>query len=188
MDLLVREIQGDDRCQSLSLGSEIFQPLKRFLRQEAKQLHAHDLAKTFVMVEKHDNKVLGYITTVCSHVSVERFTAASGPEVVGFRYKDYPVVKLARLAVDRKLRGMGAGSHLLDLIIGLILEHVLPHVGCRFLIVDAKSSSVDFYVKKGFSILGQFGTGAEQQTVMFMDLHPLFARARVSHLRPALDL
>lgn len=76
----------------------------------------------------------------------------------------------------------------MDLIIGLILAHVLPHVGCRFLMVDAKAASVDFYLKRGFSVLGPFGAGPDQQTVMFMDLHPLSVRAHKPHLRPALDL
>ena len=173
MALVIRELQQDDSCNALSLGDPAYLPLKNFLRNEAKKLHLENLAKTFVLVEEDEAKVRGYITTVCSHVSVEQFSADDGPLVDGFRYKDYPAIKLARLAVDKSLRGAGAGSQLVDLAIGLILEHVMPNIGCRFLIVDAKASSVDFYVKKGFTRIGEIEDGDQEQTAMFIDLHRL---------------
>ncbi len=172
MALVIRELQQNDGCNALSLGDAAYLPLKNFLRREAKKLHLENLARTFVMVEEDDAKVRGYITTVCSNVSVEQFSGNDVPLVEGFRYKDYPAIKLARLAVDRSLRGVGAGSRLVDLAIGLILQHVMPHFGCRFLIVDAKASSIGFYLKKGFTPIG-VSADDDQQTAMFIDLQRL---------------
>ncbi len=49
----------------------------------------------------------------------------------------------------------------------------MPHTGCRFLIVDAKASSVSFYERKGFSKIGQAADGNQVLRPMFMDMHRL---------------
>ena len=104
-------------------------------------------------------------------VSVQQFE--NDAQVDGFHYKDYPAIKLARLAVDKELQGQGAGSQLIDFVIGLAVDHVMPNTGCRFLIVDAKAQSVSYYEKKGFSKIGTAVDGEQVQTTMFIDLHRL---------------
>lgn len=167
----LRALDSHDGCSSLSLGDAVLTPLKTFLRKEAKRLHQENLARTFVLVETDGTRVWAYITTLCTQVSVEQFDA--GALVEGFRYKDFPAIKLARLAVDTELQGRGVGGQLVDFVIGLAVEHVMPHTGCRFLIVDAKASSVSFYGRKGFSKIGQAADGSQVLTPMFIDLHRL---------------
>ncbi|TXI21885.1 MAG: GNAT family N-acetyltransferase [Roseateles sp.] len=167
----LRELRPDDGCNALSLGDPAFAPLKTFLRKEAKKLHREDLAKTFVLVETGQNRVLAYVTTLCTHVSVQQFDQPD--QVEDFRYKDYPAIKLARLAVHAELQGSGAGSQLVDFVIGLAIGHVMPHTGCRFLVVDAKAPSIGFYERKGFSKMGVAGDGDQAFTTMFIDLHRL---------------
>ena len=82
----LRELRPDDGCNALSLGDPAFAPLKTFLRKEAKKLHREDLAKTFVLVETGQNRVLAYVTTLCTHVSVQQFDQPD--QVEDFRYKD----------------------------------------------------------------------------------------------------
>lgn len=168
MSLELRELAPDDGCNALSLGSQAFAPLKSFLRKEAKKLHQEHLARTYVLVQKGDAKVLAYITTLCTHVAVEQFDEHAVLE--GFRYKDYPAIKLARLAVDSSLQGQGVGGQLVDFVIGLVTEHVMPHTGCRFLVVDAKLESVRFYAAKGFLPVGPSSDGRTATTTMFIDL------------------
>jgi GNAT superfamily N-acetyltransferase len=164
----LRELGQGDGCNALSLGNPAFSPLKSFLRKEAKRLHQEHLARTFVLVPKGDTKVLAYISTLCTHVAVEQFDKHAVLD--GFRYKDYPAIKLARLAVDVSLQGQGIGSQLVDFVIGLVTEHVMPYTGCRFLVVDAKSESVPFYEAKGFLPIGFSTDGSTQTTTMFIDL------------------
>ena len=164
----LRELLQGDGCNALSLGNPAFTPLKTFLRKEAKKLHQEHLARTFVIVEKSQTKVLAYATTLCTHVSVEQFGNKS--VVDGFRYKDYPAIKLARLAVDASLQGQGIGGQLVDFVIGLSIDHVMPYTGCRFLVVDAKSDSVSFYQRKGFVAIGINSESEDQLTAMFIDL------------------
>jgi GNAT superfamily N-acetyltransferase len=164
-------LHPDDGCRSLRLGDESLTPLKTFLSREAKRLHQENLAKTFVLVEPGSIRVRAYVTLLCTHVKVEQFNEPLA--VDGFRYKDYPAVKLARLAVDASLQGQGAGSSLVDFAVALAAEHIMPNAGCRFLVLDAKPNSVTFYEKKGFSKMGPVQDGNEQHTAMFIDLHKL---------------
>jgi GNAT superfamily N-acetyltransferase len=169
----LRALAPADGCNSLSLGDQSLVPLKTFLRKEAKQLHKDNLAKTFVLVETGKSRVHAYVTLVCTHISVQQFGGAA--PVDGFKYADYPAVKLARLAVDSDLQGQGVGAQLVDFAIALTQEHIMPHAGCRFFVVDAKQNSVGFYQHKGFSRLGVAEDGGQALTTMFIDLHRLTA-------------
>lgn len=165
----LRELTVDDGCRALSLGDPTLTPLKTFLQREAKKLHRENLAKTFVLVKKGEARVLAYVTTLCTHVAVEQFDESA--QIEGFRYLDYPAIKLARLAVDTHLQRQGVGGQLVDFVIGLTVEHVMRHTGCRFLVVDAKPTSISFYERKGFSRIGQAADGECALTTMFIDLH-----------------
>ena len=169
MSFELRELHHADGCNALSFGNAAFTPLKTFLRREAKKLHQEHLARTFVLVPRGETKVLAYITTLCTHVAVEQL--GQRDDVLDtFRYKDYPAIKLARLAVDGSLKRQGIGSQLVDFVIGLITDHVMPHTGCRFLVVDSKPESVDFYTAKGFIQIGVNHDGESHTTTMFIDL------------------
>lgn len=167
----IRALADGDGCNSLSLGDPVLVPLKTFLRKEAKRLHKDSLARTFVLVEAGETRVLAYVTLVCTHVAVEQFGA--DVPVDGFRYADYPAVKLARLAVDANLQGQGVGAQLVDFAVALTEEFIMPHAGCRFLVVDAKPNSVGFYERKGFVRIGDAVDGDAAFTTMFVDLHRL---------------
>jgi GNAT superfamily N-acetyltransferase len=165
-----REIDAADGCNSLSLGDASLKALKIFLRKEAKPLHAANLARTFVYAEKDTARVRAYVTIVCGQVSVSHLEPTE--RVDGFRYKDFPALKLARLAVDTSLQGQGIGNQLVDFVIGVALERVMPYSGCRFLVVDAKPTSISFYARKGFKRTGVVADDSGIVT-MVIDLHRL---------------
>ncbi len=165
----LRELHPDDRCNSLSLGDSTFIPLKSFLRNEAKELHLNDLAKTFVLTKHQETKVLAYITTLCTQISIENFEPNN--QIKDFRYEYYPAIKLARLAVDSSLKSQGIGSHLIDFVIALAIKYVMPHTGCRLLLVEAKSKSVGFYERIGFKNIDKLDSQVDRPKTMFLDLH-----------------
>ncbi len=80
---------------------------------------------------------------VCGEVVVGDGDAAPFDDVE-FRYRQYPAVKIARLATDQSMRGRGLGQQLVDLAIGIAKLVVGERVGCRFVVVDSKKNSVGF--------------------------------------------
>jgi hypothetical protein len=88
----LRELRQGDGCNALSLGTPALTPLKTFLRKEAKKLHEENLARTFVLVPSGETKILAYVTTLCTHVSVEQFDPKG--VIDGFRTKTIRQSKL----------------------------------------------------------------------------------------------
>lgn len=115
------------------------------------------------------NKIVAYVSLICSQIEVD----GGHPEVMDYEYKDLPAVKVARLAVDHRFRGKDLGSKLVAVAVALAKTHVMPHVGCRFLTVDSKQESVEFYRKMGFTLLDTPTNRKRDFPVMFLDLWKL---------------
>jgi GNAT superfamily N-acetyltransferase len=89
--------------------------------------------------------VIGYYTLAMSEVPTLGLPASFGK----LPYKMVPAILIARLAVDKNLRGHGLGTRLL----GDAIERALAigkDIGCRCIVVDAYPSAVDWYKKFGF--------------------------------------
>ncbi len=82
-------------------------PLTEWLRDHALSSHRAEFSKTYVIHE--DNRVMGYYTLAAGCV-----TPGDAPGRVGQGggQRQIPIVVLARLAVDRSIRGKGFGSGL----------------------------------------------------------------------------
>lgn len=169
--LLFRPMMSGDIVTGLSLGDKSFQPLKTFLRKSALDFHLSDVAKTYVLVEDiSPSKVWGYITIVCSEITLgEGYSLEDCPRAN--QYKTFAAIKIARLAVDRRLRGQGYGRQMVKWCISLVKDNIVPIVGCRFLIVDSKSNAISFYEKIGFTVLDTPENKQHKKPLMFLDLH-----------------
>jgi len=55
---------------------------------------------------------------------------------------------------------------LLRILIAQAVESVMPVCGCRFMVVDAKPESVEFYRKREFQSIGE----VDGKTLMYLDL------------------
>ena len=82
-----------------------------------------------------------------------------------------PVVLLGRLAVDERFRRQGIGPWLFKEAVALAKFSVAPHVGCRFLLVDALYERIDWYEGLGCLVLGESAYPPET-TRMALDLFP----------------
>lgn len=174
--LSLRELRPDDNVKRLSLGELTFQPLKTFLKRDAKDFHAKNIAKTYVWVDDSEPAtVWGYISLVCSQIDLadgKKPDDCKGAK----RYRDFPAVKIARLAIDKDLGKQGLGKRSVEWAIALTIHTIMPVVGCRFLVVDAKPQAVSFYKARGFALLDTEANRNASEPILFLDLHKLVAK------------
>lgn len=163
----LRQISPDDRVSGLSLGDAEYAPLKLYLRRHAKAYHAQNAAKTYVFAGTN-SCIVGYITLVCSKIEI-----GAPDDIDDYRHPDFPAIKIARLAVDKRFRGNDLGTQLVDWAIAIATKIIMPNVGCRFLAVDAKKSSIPFYERCGFRLLDTDDNKNEDHPLMFMDIGKL---------------
>lgn len=168
----LKQIEPGDRLTGLSLGDEAFTPLKTFLQKHAHKYEARSLARTYAAFRSDNRKIAGYITLVCGEIATEdgedNLVQEPGLE---YLYNQYPAVKIARLAVDRRLSGFGLGRQLVNLALGQARNVICPTVGCRFVVVDSKRQSVKFYEKCGFTLLDTIANRSRDAPVMWIDLN-----------------
>lgn len=124
------------------------EPLDRYLREQARQDARKRVAAPFVLCEGKSNAVLGYYTLSGLGVDV-----GAWPEDVAKRLPKYPLVPatlLGRFAVATRLRGKGAGEHLLMDARRRALQ-ASREVASVAVVVDAKDDgAVSFYRHYGF--------------------------------------
>jgi len=115
-----------------------------FIRFAGQNQFRHHIGATYVAVE--DARVLGFATVAPGEVEV-----ADLPEDTRNRLPRYPlpILRLARLAVDKDQQGRGIGSLLLVTVFELAHE-LARTVGCVGVVVDAKAAAVPFYARLGF--------------------------------------
>jgi GNAT superfamily N-acetyltransferase len=172
LDVDIRPIRPGDRLTGLSLGDQKFTPLKIFLQRHALTYERQSLARTYAAFNVAENgRIAGYVTIVCGEITVEAAdTALVQAEGLTYLYNQYPALKIARLAVDQRVRKRGIGEALVNLCLGIADEFVRPNVGCRFVMVDAKRESVTFYNRLGFTMLDTSANREREEPVMFVDL------------------
>lgn len=178
----VRPILPTDSVGSFQCGDPKFQPLKTFLKKDAKEFHDANIARTWVAIETHQvgddvcevnpASVLAYITLTCSEVCIRDAYIVEDPQRANF-YKHLPAVKIARLAVDARHRDKKIGGALVDLAIAIAQDQVGSMVGCRFVTTDAKQDAIPFYKHRGFVLLDTETNLADEAPVMFLDLQRL---------------
>jgi GNAT superfamily N-acetyltransferase len=154
--------EGDDRTQFQSGDPDLDRFFQKFAGQNQ---FRHYIGVTYVAVE--GRRVLGFATVAPGHVEIDGLPSAARRKLP--RYP-LPVLRLARLAVDRSAQGEGLGAQLLRFVLDLAVR-MADEYGCVGVIVDAKPDAVTFYAKYGFvpveAIEGQ-ADARPQQTPMFL--------------------
>lgn len=169
IEINLRQIEPGDKLTGLSLGDADFQPLKTFAQRDARKFHQENLAKTYAFFNG-GGKLVGYITLICAEITTERAGELAPPDVV-YTYKSYPAVKIARLAVDQRFRGLDLGRQLVSFCLGIVKETICPNIGCRFVVVDSKKKSIGFYEKCGFTMIDTASNRDRPEPIMYIDLH-----------------
>jgi len=156
-------LPGDAREDFVS-GDEA---LDRYFRLYAGQNQfRHRIGVNYVAIM--DGRVIGYAGVSPAHIEVERLPARLAKRLPGY---PLPVLRLARLATDHRVRGLGVGLELLKYVFGLA-HRMSRDFGCVGLLVDAKLAAVAFYERYGFVALAtELGTSQTAPVPMFIGLN-----------------
>ena len=166
----IRPLRQSDERSSFESGEDL---LDRFFRKYAGQNQfRHYLGVTYVAVEGH--RVLGFATVAPGQLDVEELPASARKKLP--RYP-LPILRLARLAVDRSVQSQGLGAQLLRFVFQLA-TNMASDYGCVGIIVDAKPEAVTFYAKYGFvphDALEGSSEARPQATMMFLATRSILA-------------
>jgi GNAT superfamily N-acetyltransferase len=160
-DLDIRKISPDDNVSSFDCGDE---DLNEFIRDDAlKQLNAK-INVTYLC--RYKRQVVAFFTLSADSIKIY-IDDLQGFKDKDIPYKEFPAVKIGRLAVCNPYQSKGVGTNLILLIIGRAFE-LSDHLGIRYISVDAYKDSVSFYKRKYFT---EFIHDDETRTVqMYLDI------------------
>ncbi len=173
-EVSIRLLAPDDGRSEFACG-EI--ELDRFLHRFAGQNQfRHHIGSTYVAVIR--DRIAGFVTVSPGEMSAETIAAALKKKLPAY---PIPILRIARLAVDRNFQGQGIGKLLLRAMFELALE-VGGRIGCVGIVVDSKANAVSFYQRLGFMPLearrGSLGARPEPLP-LFLSIE-LILRARAA--------
>lgn len=122
-------------------------PLNDFITRYARQYEKRNEARTSVLVNGEDPKVLGYFSLTASSIPFEQMPEEISRQLGGH---PLPAILLARLAVDLSVRGQGLGGLLLREALARSLA-LSEQIGIFAVTVDAiDDEAARFYERFGF--------------------------------------
>ncbi len=134
----IEKLTKHHKKESFDCGNEL---LNIFLKKYAIQnQYRYMVGVTYVITKK--NLVLAFITLSASSIKKHTLNAKKP-------YEDIPVLRVARLAVDKAYQNKGFGKKLLKFALLKALK-LKEEFGCVGIVVDVKEEAVKFYEKFGF--------------------------------------
>lgn len=150
--------------------------LNLFLFDDSKTYLKNRLSVTYIL--ENDKETIGYFSVSNDKLSIADTTKAKWRRIKrlfshNMHRKDYPAVKIGRLAIDKRYQGSRIGSDILNFIKCMFKEN--NRTGCAFITVDALPAALTFYIKNRFKCLD---SDFEDTTVtytkqMYFDLNEL---------------
>lgn len=165
-----RQIEADTEIKSFDCGDA---DLNDFLICDAKNYLRAMMALTYLLEDNEANKTVAYYSLLNDKIVFV-------PEEKNFwnklnrrisnnkRRKEYPAVKIGRLAVSKDYSGNNIGKAII-----LQVKHmfsIMRRSACRFITVDAYSAAVPFYEKCGFMFLSEKDKNSKTRA-MYFDLY-----------------
>jgi len=140
----------------------------------------HHIGSTYVAVEA--GIIAGFATVSVGHIEIEKL-----PSSLRRKLPDYPlpILRLARLAVDRNAQGRGVGEHLMRTVLSVAIE-LREKLGCVGVVVDAKPGARSYYSRFGFVELEVIEGALEERPAprpMFLPVASIAQALRVSRRR-----
>lgn len=140
-----RALDSKDDRHNFNCGTP---ELDKFFQQYAGQNQfRHHIGTTYVLANK--SNIAGFVTVSAGEIATQKLSS-----ITNARLPEYPlpILRIARLAVDKQFQGLGLGKRLLRASFELALD-MKSRYGCVGIVVDAKPESVSFYQEFGFLLL-----------------------------------
>ena len=135
--------RDDDRSGFFCGHDDVDRFFQHYAGQNQFRLH---LAVTYVAVV--EERSVGFATVAAS--AIERASIPRGRWRKRLPCYPLPVLRLARLGIERRAQGQGLGRALLRHVLRLALEQ-RDRLGCVGVVTDAKADAVGFYQEFGFT-------------------------------------
>lgn len=147
--------------------------LNDFLKNDSRKDQKNLITKTYLCFS--NGTIIGFFSMLADTIEVQAID--EGDRVADYPYRKYPSIKIARLAIDKRFERNGFGRFSVFAAIGLALS-ASDIIGCRYLMVDSKPESVNFYKKLGFKIIEKYKSNDFPR--MYLDMYPIVETIRQS--------
>lgn len=167
--LTFKQISVDTEIKSFDCGDT---DLNDFLIDDAKSYLKSMLAVTYLLEDKEKEQTVAYYSLLNDKIvfnpdQKKRWNKLNRPIPNEKRRREYPAVKIGRLAVSKYYANQNIGRMILLQIKMMFAQ--MNQSGCRFLTVDAYSEAIPFYEKCGFNFLSDTDQN-ERTRAMYFDL------------------
>lgn len=150
-----RQIDADTQIKSFDCGDA---DLNDFLISNAINYYKSMMALTYLLEDNETDKTVAYYSLLNDKIIFDpdekRLWNRLNRNVANSkRRKEYPAVKIGRLAISKDYARQQIGRSIL-----LQLKHIFATMrrsACRFITVDAYAAAVPFYQKCGFTFLSE---------------------------------
>lgn len=162
-----RQIEADTEIKSFDCGDA---DLNDFLVTDAKNYLQSMMALTYLLEDEAKNKTVAYYSLLNDKIVFDpenkHFWNRLNRKIANNkRRKEYPAVKIGRLAVSNDYSGNHIGKAIL-----LQIKHMFATMrrrACRFITVDAYAAAVPFYERCGFMFLSDKDKNSKTRAMYF---------------------
>jgi GNAT superfamily N-acetyltransferase len=168
-------LSGGHNLEDFSSGIE---SLDSWLKKHARQAAAINSARTFVVHDDEQDRIVGYHSLTAASIEQSEATARTAK---GMPRHPIPAALLARLAVDRSVQGRGLGAWLLrDATVRTL--RAADAIAIRVLLVHAIDDQArSFYARHGFE---SSPTDPFNLQLLLKDLRAAVGQASAAASRP----
>lgn len=131
--------------QEFDCGDE---DLNDFILNDALTHQENHVAVTTLV--RYEDDLVGFFSLAADCISLELQEAEKTGIDDRLRYREYPALKICRLAVCDQFQRHDIGTIIFNVVLGFVVEDMRPNIGIRFISVDGYPASEGFYKNLGF--------------------------------------
>ncbi len=146
--------------------------LNEFIQEDALIQQEKNLSVTYLyFLKKNKTSLVGFITLSADMVNVKNINKNLEKRFreKNIKYHPLPALKICRMGVNSEFQRMGVGEIMFYFSMGLIKD-INKKIGCRFLYVDSKHESINFYKRMGFQYYKKKKTDKRPTIPFYIDV------------------